>query len=317
MKLSLAIQEHQAFQLSRGDAESHRRDCARVLNFLQEALGDLELTQITGDDLREFQTTVRQRPGKRGKAQVSDLTVLAYYRVLSAFFHRLEEEGQLASNPMRPVPRPKVGQYLIRPFSEEQVKKLLEQPDLASFTGLRDAALMCFLLDTGLRISECLSLTFDALDLPRRTARVLGKGKKERIVPFGARTLAWVERYLERRRQSDDTPFVFVNQYGEQLTANAMSHRIAGYGRKAGMRGVRVSPHTFRHTFSVNWLLGNGEYKGDTLSLQAILGHSTPAMTQRYVHLAGQDLRKLHDRLSPVDQLIAPPPPAERRRRLK
>lgn len=317
MKLSLAVQEHQSFQEARGDAATHRRDCARVLHFLQDALGELELAQITVEDLREFQTAVRQRPGKRGKAQVSDLTVLAYYRVLSAFYHRLEEEGQLASNPMRRVPRPKVGQYLIRPFSEEQVKKLLEQPDSQTFTGLRDLVLMCFLLDTGLRISECLSLTFEALNLPGRTARVLVKGRKERIVPFGTRTRAWLERYLERRRQSEDTPFVFVNQYGEQLTANAMSHRIAGYGRKAGLRGVRVSPHPFRHTFSVNWLLGNGEYKGDTLSLQTILGHSTPAMTQRYVYLAGQDLRKLHDRLSAVDQLVAPPPPTERRRRLK
>jgi integrase/recombinase XerD len=206
---------------------------------------------------------------------------------------------------------------LIRPFSEEQIQKLLAQPDPGSFTGLRDMALMCFLLDTGLRISECLSLTFEALDLSRRTARVLGKGRKERIVPLGTRTLAWLDRYLERRRQSEDTPYVLVNQYGEHLTANAVSHRIAAYGRSAGLRGVRVSPHTFRHTFSVNWLLGNGEYKGDTLSLQAILGHSTPAMTQRYVHLAGHDLRKLHDRLSPVDQLIAPPPPTERRKRLK
>jgi integrase/recombinase XerD len=176
---------------------------------------------------------------------------------------------------------------------------------------------MCFLLDTGCRISECLTLTLEELDLDRRLARVLGKGKKERQVPFGARTRAWLERYLEKRQKSDASPYVFVNQYGEQLTVNAMSHRVAQHGRRAGLRGVRVSPHTFRHTFSLNWLVGNGEYKGDTLSLQKILGHSTPAMTQRYVHLAGHDLRKLHDRLSPADQIVAAPPPTERRRRLR
>ncbi|HTE18870.1 MAG TPA: tyrosine-type recombinase/integrase [Armatimonadota bacterium] len=317
MKLSTAIQEHLRFQESRGDSASHRNDCERVLTKLQEQLGDLDLSEITAEDLREFQTAVRKRPGNRGKAQVSDLTVLAYHRALSAFFHRLEEHEILVTNPMRRVPRPKVGQYLIKPFTEEQLKKLLEQPDVSTFTGLRDVALMCFLLDTGCRIAECLSLTLEELDLERRTAQVLGKGKKERLVPFGARTLAWMERYLEKRRQDDASPYVFVNQYGEQLLPNSMSHRIAQYGRQGGLRGVRVSPHTFRHTFSVNWLLGNGHYKGDTLSLQTILGHSTPAMTQRYVHFAGQDLRKLHDRLSPADQIVAAPPPMERRRRLR
>ena len=315
MKLSEAIRQHVAFQESRGDALSHRRDCHRVLTKLQESLGDIELPEITVEDLREFQTAVRQRPGRKGKP-ISDHSVLAYHRALSAFFNRLEADEALIRNPMRRVPRPKVGQYLVRPFTEEQLKKLLQQPDPATFTGVRDLALMCFLLDTGCRIAECLSLTLEELDLDRRLARVLGKGKKERQVPFGGRTRAWLERYLEKRQRSAASPYVFVNQYGEQLTVSAMSHRIAQHGRRAGIRGVRVSPHTFRHTFSLNWLVGNGEYKGDTLSLQKILGHSTPAMTQRYVHLAGHDLRKLHDRLSPADQIVAAPPPTERRRRL-
>lgn len=316
MKLSEAIRDQAAFQEARGDAPSHRRDCVRVLTMLQEYVGDIDIAEIAVEDLREFQTSVRQRPGHRGRAQVSDHTVLAYHRALSAFFNRLEADEKLARNPMRRVPRPKVGQYLIKPFTEEQLKKLFEQPDATKFTGLRDLALMCFLLDTGCRISECLTLTLEELDLERRLVRVLGKGKKERLVPFGARTCAWMERYFEKRHKSDVSPYVFVNQYGEQLTVSAMSHRIAQYGRRAGIRGVRVSPHTFRHTFSLNWLVGNGEYKGDTLSLQRILGHSTPAMTQRYVHLAGQDLRKLHDRLSPADQIVAAPPPTERRKRL-
>jgi integrase/recombinase XerD len=316
MKLSEAIRQHAAFQEARGDSASHRKDTLRVLATLQEHLGDLDLQEITVDDLREFQTAVRRRPGRKGKPQVSDLTVLAYHRALSAFFNRLEADEALLVNPMRRVPRPKVGQYLIRPFTQEQLTKLLAQPDTSTFTGLRDTALMCFLLDTGCRISEVLSLTLESIDLDRRIARVMGKGRKERAVPFGVRTLSWLERYLERRRQAEASPYLFVNQYGEKLTVNAMSHRIAQYGRRAGLRGVRVSPHTFRHTFSLNWLVGKGDYKGDTLSLQTILGHSTPAMTQRYVHLAGQDLRKLHDRLSPADQVVAAPPTTQKRRRL-
>lgn len=241
MLLAHALTAYTAFQEARGDSPSHRRDCARVLKTLHERLGDVELHEITGDDLREFQTAIRQRPGRKGKAQVSDLTVLAYHRTLSAFFTWLEGEELLLVNPMRRVPRPKVGQYLIRPFTEEQLKQLLAQPDVATFTGLRDVALMCFLLDTGCRIAECLSLTLEELELERRVARVLGKGKKERLIPIGLRTRAWLEQYLEKRRQSDASPYVFVNQYGERLTVNAMSHRIADYGRlKLKLHSVRV-----------------------------------------------------------------------------
>jgi integrase/recombinase XerD len=162
---------------------------------------------------------------------------------MGAFFNHLEADEVLTRNPMGRVPRPKVGQYLVKPITEEQLKKLLEQPDPSTFTGVRNLALMCFLLDTGCRIAECLSLTFEELDLDRRLVRVLGKGRKERDVPFGARTRAWLERYLERRQKSEASSYVVVNQYGEQLTVSAMSHRIALHGRRADIRGVRVSPH--------------------------------------------------------------------------
>jgi len=313
MQFTEAITNYGGYQEVRGDSPCHRRECQRILSLASRWLGNPVLETVSDADLIGFLKEVRRRPGLKGRLQVSDHTLLAYYRTLGAFFAYLNERELLRSNPMARVPRPKTAQYLIQPFSGDQVQKLLAEPDLTTFTGLRDLTLMCFLLDTGCRISECLTLTMSNLDLDRRLARVMGKGKKERDIPFGTRTLAWLERYLERRQESQATDFVFVNQYGERLTPNAMSHRIAGYGRSAGLRGVRTSPHTFRHTFGVNWLLGNGEYKGDTLSLQKILGHSTPAMTQKYVHFAGQDLRKLHDRLSPCDRL-APVPPEQRRR---
>src|SRR5687768_5378643 len=138
MRLSTAIEEHGAFQEARGDSLSHRRDCRRVLQKLQEFLGDRLLDEITTDDLRDFISNVRRRPGHKGRAQVSDLTVQAYYRVVNAFFNRLEADDRLLKNPMRRVPKPKVAQYLIRPFTQEQLQKLLEQPDLNTFTGMRD-----------------------------------------------------------------------------------------------------------------------------------------------------------------------------------
>jgi integrase/recombinase XerD len=113
---------------------------------------------------------------------------------------------------------------------------------------------------------------------------------------------------------------LFVNSLGEQLLHFAITARMHDYGEKAGITGKRVSPHTLRHTFAVNWLL-NG---GDTLSLQRLLGHTTPTMTTRYVNFATADLAQLHRSVSPLDRLqgkngTAPtrPVPPEGRKRLR
>jgi len=316
MRLDQAIGRYRSFQEARGDAECHRKECARILEAFRKRAGDCLLGEVTPDELQGFLAEVRSRPGTRGRERVSDLTVTAYHRTLGAFFGWAEREGLVEKSPMARVPRPKAATVLVRPFSEEQVKKLLAQPDPTTFAGLRDLALMCFLLDTGCRISEALSLELPHLDLGRRIARVLGKGRREREVPFGRCAEDWLRGYLDRRLASEATAYVFTNEYGERLTRHAATRRIGAYGRQAGLRGVRASAHTFRHTFSVNWLLGDGEYKGDALSLQRILGHSSPAMTQRYVHLTGQDLARLHERLSPADRLVPRPPQPGRRRRL-
>lgn len=308
MTLIEAISDYHSYQEARGDSLSHQKECTRILQSLANHVGEQPLGDVTAEQIRSYIGAIRMRRGVKGRQQVSDLTVFAYYRTLAAFFRYLETHELIVGNPMKRVPKPRIGDYLIQPFSDEQIKKLLAQPDVTTFTGLRDCTLMCFLLDTGCRISECLMLTLDDLDVPRRVARVLGKGKRQRDVPYGVHTAAWLECYLERRRKSVTTDLVFVNEYGERLTRHAASRRIAAYGRQAGLRGVRVSPHTFRHTFGVNWLLGDGEYKGDALSLQRILGHSTSAMTQRYVHFTSQDLGKLHTRLSPANRLVQQPP---------
>jgi integrase/recombinase XerD len=302
MKLSDSSSEYGHFQEARGDSPSHRKESLRVLRLLQGHVGDRDVGEITPDDLQAFIITVRRRHGLKGRKTVSDLTVFAYHRALAAFFNHLCRREAVASNPMRHVPKPKVRQQVIQPFDEAQLRALLAQPDLKTFVGLRDATIMTFLLDAGCRISECLALTFEAVDLEGRTARIAGKGGKDRIVPFGVRTRAWLERYLEKRAQDGGSQLLFVNQFGEKLTRNGMWQRIELYGRKAGLKGVRTSPHTFRHTFAVSWLVGNDDYKGDALSLQTILGHSSPEMTKRYVSFANKDLGKLHDRLSPADR---------------
>lgn len=310
------IGRYSQHQETRGDTPAHRRESARILSQLEAHLPRLPIESITAEELQQFLSGVRRRPGLKGRQTVSAFTVAAYHRTLAAFFTHLERTRVLVQSPMRNVPRPKTGHYLVRPFSESQIKELLSQPDPKTFIGLRDITLMTFLLDTGCRISEVLRLTRADVNLERRLVIVMGKGTRERVVPFGEVTLAWLQRYLTKRETDSRTDLVFVNQYGEKLGRTAAAQRIAEYGRRAGLRDVRASPHTFRHTFGVNWLMGNDGYKGDTLSLQRILGHSSPSMTQHYVHLVGEDLGKLHERLSPANR-IASPPPSDRRHRIR
>jgi integrase/recombinase XerD len=314
MNLTTAILQYSLHQEARELTPSHRQECRRILGVLHEHLGDRRVDEITTEALERFLTSIRRRPGLKGRKTVSDTTLRAYYRTLASFFRFLEEREIIPKNPMRLIAPPKVKEELIRTFSDEQIERLFAEMDITTFTGLRDRAYVSFLLDTGCRRNEALGLTFDDLDLEGRQARVLGKGGKERVVFFGDTTTAWLERYLERRRESDLTTYVFISQDGTQLTGNAVTGRMAAYGKRAGIRGVRVSPHTLRHTFGVRWLAGDGDYKGDEISLQRILGHSSPVMTRRYAQLRTRDLGQLHRRLSPANRLVPPPPPEKHRR---
>jgi integrase/recombinase XerD len=128
---------------------------------------------------------------------------------------------------------------------------------------------------------------------------IVGKGGRPRTVFYGESVALLLRRYLKRRGASQPDDLLFVNSLDEPLLRFAMSERVHDYGQAAGIKGKRVSPHTLRHTFAVTWLMGGG----DALSLQRLLGHTTPSMTSRYVNFASVDLAQLHSRVSPLDRL--------------
>ena len=129
----------------------------------------------------------------------------------------------------------------------------------------------------------------------------MGKGRKERSVPFSARTCQAMLEYARRRSQGRvQAPQFFLGPRGMPLDRSNVRKTVAGYGREARIEGVRVSPHTLRHTFAVLYIR-NG---GDSFSLQEILGHSTLEMTRRYVHLARRDVAEQHKKFSPMEGLM-------------
>jgi site-specific recombinase XerD len=160
MFLSQSIDDYRRAQEARGDSVSHRKQCACILASLLARLGDVPIADVQPAELRDFLAEMRRRPGRKN-GRVSDHTISAYHRTLAAFFRYAYDEGWIRPNPMAKVPKPKLPQELVRPFSEDQLRRLLATPNTARFTGLRDVAMMTLLLDTGARISEVLNARLD------------------------------------------------------------------------------------------------------------------------------------------------------------
>jgi integrase/recombinase XerD len=197
---------------------------------------------------------------------------------------------------------PKAPKKIIPTFGEEQLRQIFAAIDTTSPTGWRDYAIILTLLDTGIRCSELTHLKLTEVNLTSRLLKVWGKGSKERLVPIGAKVQKALWKYSARYRPEPATPRyeqIFLTRDGRPLTKDRLEALVERYGKKAGITGVRVSPHTFRHTMAVTFLR-NG---GDVFSLQRILGHSQLEVVRGYVNLAQADISRVHRRNSPVDNL--------------
>jgi integrase/recombinase XerD len=159
------------------------------------------------------------------------------------------------------------------------------------------------MLDSGIRVSEMTGITLGDVNLAEGYIKIsAGKGANERIVPIGSLVQRSLWKYINHHRPQPLTQTVtrlFLNQKGLPLTRNGVQQMLRRLGRRASITGVRCSPHTLRHTFAKNYLL-NG---GDIFSLQKILGHSSLSSVRLYLNLFATDIKKQHQRFSPIDNL--------------
>ncbi len=264
---------------------------AGFLRFL-EGVGAPSPRETTPNLIRAYLDHLRQR----GQ---SSITINRTYGGLRCFFRYLSQERVIPATPFTLIEKPKVEKKLIRPLDMDQVRLLLAQPNLKTFCGFRNWAMMLLMLDTGLRLGEVLGLRRDRIDWQASRLTVLGKGDKERAVPFGAAVKKALWDYAHWRGDVAGQDVFFLDQFGGQICPRHFQIMIKRYGKKAGIEGVRISPHTLRHTFATQYIL-NG---GDAFSLQAMLGHSTLEMVKLYVRLANRDVALQHQRYSPIDKL--------------
>ena len=245
---------------------------------------------------------------------LSGHTINTYMRSLRAFWCWLEDEGIIEKNPFCQLRIPKPPKKVTPTFSEEQIRALLAQANTSSATGFRNYTTMLLLLDTMMRVSELTSCQMEDLNLEGRCLKVWGKGSKERIVPFGRTVQKALWRYVTFYRPEPQIPRqdnVFLTAAGWPMTKNRIEAFLKAYGKKAAIRGVRVSPHTFRHTGAVAFLR-NG---GDLFSLQRIMGHSSLEVLRGYVNLSLVDLSRVQAKASPLDNLGLPMSSVQRARR--
>tara|TARA_B100001094_G_scaffold229169_1_gene223776 strand:- start:2020 stop:2922 length:903 start_codon:yes stop_codon:yes gene_type:complete len=223
--------------------------------------------------------------------RVIDLSNSSINRKLSSlkhFFNYLSKTKLLKSNPVMNISGPKNSKVLPKSLSIIDVNSLIEAPDCSNFIGLRDRAMIELMYATGVRITELINLEYSNIDLNRSLIKVMGKGGKERMIPFGDDALTWLINYIEFRRKNNlslNSRDFFISQQGKKITRQAFWHRIKIYLKASGL-SMDVSPHTLRHAFATH-LLNNG---ADLRSVQMLLGHSDLSTTQIYTHIAKQRL---------------------------
>jgi site-specific recombinase XerD len=184
-------------------------------------------------------------------------------------------------------------------LDNEELQRLLSQPDINDQNGLRDRAILELLFSTGLRVSELVGLNRTHINLQRKEFMVRGKGQKDRPVFISQEAADWLKKYIDKR--TDNLPALFISYSGKhqavttgdyrRLTARSVQRLIARYALLAGIT-KHVSPHTMRHSYATD-LLMNG---ADLRAVQAMLGHSNIATTQIYTHVTDPHLKSVHER---------------------
>jgi integrase/recombinase XerC len=233
----------------------------------------------------------------RGYQRSSIARTLACLRTFYEYFVR---EGRIAANPVRPVPTPRRDRKLPRFLEEEDVRRLLEDGPADGFGALRDRALLEVLYGGGLRVSEAVGLDLGDLDLAEGTARVRGKGGKERLAPLGSEAARALAAYLPERAARLEAAgrvgegALFLNKNGGRLDVRSVRRLLRRRADAAGIR-ARVTPHTLRHSFATH-LLNRG---ADLRAVQELLGHEDLATTQIYTHVTVHRLKEVYDRTHP------------------
>jgi len=246
---------------------------------------DIDIKRIDYFILRKFLSTLAAKNLKKR-------SISRKISTLKSFFKFLIREGTIKHNPAVSLIYPKMEKNLPVFMTEEQIKKVLDIPKGDDIYHLRDKAILESLYSTGARAAELVSLKIDDVDLIGGVAKVKGKGQRERLLLLGDPAISAIKLYLDKR--ADKCPYLFINHREKRLTDRGLRNIIYRYIKNASL-SLKISPHTFRHSFATH-LLNRG---ADLRSVQELLGHSSISTTQVYTHLTIDSLKKVYSKAHP------------------
>ncbi|WP_395142028.1 site-specific tyrosine recombinase XerD [Schlegelella aquatica] len=274
--------------LSANTLAAYRRDLSLYAGWLHGATAK-SIEQTTEVDLRAY--AVRRAADKATSANRR----LAVFR---RFFRWALRERLVQADPTLKLETARRPLRVPKTLSESQVEALLDAPDASAPLGLRDRTMLELMYASGLRVSELVTLKTVHVGLDEGALRVMGKGSKERLVPFGEEAHQWVRRYLADGRPAilggRASDALFVTRLGEPMTRQMFWKLVKKYALEAGILAP-ISPHVLRHAFATH-LLNHG---ADLRAVQMLLGHADISTTQIYTHVARERLKALHARHHP------------------
>ena len=263
---------------------AYSRDLDEFASFLDEKPKDIDYL-----DIRSYIASLHHRELKKS-------SISRKLAAIRSFFKYLHREGYVKKNPAKLVSSPKVPKTLPRFLDIDETFSLMDTPQGDTFRPTRDRAMLELLYSSGLRVSELTSLDVVDLDMKESVVRVKGKGRKERIVPIGSKSMEALQNYLpERISLKKKSPALFLNNRGGRLTQRSVRRILVNYSRMINLTGD-VGPHTLRHTFATH-LLHEG---ADLRSIQELLGHSSLSTTQKYTHVDIRHLAEVYDKAHPM-----------------
>ena len=260
---------------------NYKIDLKECFTFLK----DIPVENIKYLDLRRYLAQLRNK-------QLKPRSLARKLSALRSFFRFLHREGYITDNPSVILVTPKLDKKLPRFLTETEMLQLLETPTLEKISGKRDRAILETLYSTGIRVSELVGLNIDRVDFIGNIIKVMGKGKKERLVPIGEKALGSIKSYIDGR--CFEHKALFLNKSGSRLSDRSVRNIINKYILQTSLR-MNISPHMMRHSFATH-LLNRG---ADLRSVQELLGHVNLSTTQIYTHVSTERLKSVYDKAHP------------------
>jgi len=277
---------------------AYRSDLQFFLHFSVQDIQNKELTflEVNKRLLRRYLAHLHE-------AGQSSRTISRHLSSLRSLYRFAMKEQWIQENPLEEIDSPKQEKSLPVALSYPEVECLMQQPDLSSYLGYRDRAMMELFYSSGLRLSEVVGLNREDFDGEQLRLHVRGKGRRERCVPITKSAAEWIGSYLKHEERlvhtkehdaEKDPHALFLNKWGTRLTSRSVDRSFAAYLRLSGL-SERITPHTIRHTIATHWL----ERGMDLKTIQLLLGHASLGTTTIYTHVSPKLKREVYDKTHP------------------